>query len=141
MKQIFRTLLLTLMMIGLSTATFAQNSNNHQRLTREQLAEKQAKHIAKELAFDEQTTDKFTTTFMAYQRDVWALGKRPETAKERLEHSQKLLDLRSQYYDKYAQFLTDQQIDRVYKLERQMMRRMADKGHKRKAGHQRNRRK
>lgn len=120
--------MLAVMMTTLSTAMFAQD-NSQQRLSREQLAEKQAKHIAHDLAFDEKTTAKFTTTFMNYQREVWALGARPQTAKERLDHSQKILDLRSKYYDEYAKFLTDQQIQRVYQLERQQMRRMASHKH------------
>ena len=123
-----KTLLLAVMMTALSTAMFAQD-NSQQRMKREQLAEKQAKHIAHELAFDEQTTAKFTTSFMNYQREVWALGARPQTAKERLDHSQKILNLRNKYYDEYAKFLSDQQIQRVYQLERQQMRRMAN--HKR----------
>lgn len=126
MKQIFKTLMLILLVSIFSTTLFAQ-ANKQQRITREQLAEKQAHYIARQLAFDDKTTARFTTTFCNYQHDVWALGARPQTAKERLDRSQKILNLRERYYDEYAKFLSDQQINRVYQLERQMLKRMADK--------------
>ena len=49
-----------------------------QRLTREQLAEVQAKHIAKEMAMDDATSQRFIDTFCQFQRDIWALGPRPK---------------------------------------------------------------
>ena len=42
--------------------------------------------------------------------------------------SEKILNIRQKYYKKYSQFLTQQQIQRVYELERQMMKRFAQKG-------------
>ena len=36
-----------------------------------------------------------------------------------------ILDLREKYYKKYSQFLTQKQIERVYELESNVMRRMA----------------
>ena len=57
MKKIFSIALCTIMMVMCTTAVQAQDNNqsNKQRMTREQLAEKQGKYIAHELAFDEQT--------------------------------------------------------------------------------------
>ena len=40
------------------------------------MANKRAKGIANRLALDGQTTAKFVTTFMDYQKEVWALGAR-----------------------------------------------------------------
>lgn len=128
MRQTFKTLLLMLFVSLFSTAMLAQSNssaNRQRRITREQLAERQASYIADQLAFDDKTTTRFTTTFRNYQRDVWALGPRPQTAKERLDRSQKILNLRERYYDEYAKFLSDQQINRVYQLERQLLKRMA----------------
>ena len=108
--------------------------NNKQRLTREQLAEVQAKHIAKEMAMDEATSQRFIKTFCQFQQEIWALGPRPKQShsqmtdeetgqalKARFAHSRKILDLRQKYYAIYSEFLTQKQIQRVYELERQMM--------------------
>ena len=129
------------MMAVCSTAVQAQTqqSNNQQRLSREELAEKQARHIAHELALDDATTQKYVATFCAYQKEVWALGPRvkrhsADTATEaeaeqankaRMEQSQKILDLREKYYKEYSKFLTQKQIERAYELEQQTMRRLA----------------
>ena len=45
----------------------------------------------------------------------------------RFDHSQKILDLRKKYYKKFSQFLTPQQIERSYKLERQSLKRLAER--------------
>ena len=39
--------------------------------------------------------------------------------------SEKILDIRQKYYKKYSQFLTQQQIQRVYEIEKNMMKRFA----------------
>ena len=44
------------------------------------------------------------------------------------EMSEKILNIRQKYYKKYSQFLTQQQIQRVYEIERQMRKRFAQKG-------------
>ena len=43
----------------------------------------------------------------------------------RFDRSKKILGLREKYYKIYSQFLSPQQIRRVYTLERQMMNRLA----------------
>lgn len=139
MKNIIRLMLLAVALTALSGAVSAQN--NKQRLTREQLAEVQAKHIAKEMAMDEATSRRFIETFCQFQRDIWALGPRPkqphrqmtdeetgQALKARFAHSQKILDLRQKYYGIYSEFLTQKQIRRVYELERQMMDRLSKHG-------------
>ncbi len=144
MKKILTIALCAIMLAVCSTSVQAQDkSKNRQHISREELAVKQAKHIANELAFDDATTERFTQTFCEYQKEVWALGPRHERGnrqetemtdaeaeqaiKARMERSQKLLDLREKYYEKYSEFLTPKQIQRVYQLERQMMRRLAKK--------------
>lgn len=136
MKNIIRLLLLVIALTAFSGAVSAQNRK--QRLTREQLAEVQAKHIAKEMAMDEATSQHFIETFCQFQRDIWALGPRPKQShsqmtdeetgqalKARFAHSRKILDLRQKYYAIYSEFLTQKQIQRVYELERQMMERLS----------------
>ena len=132
MKNIIRLLLLAVALTAFSGTVSAQS--NKQRLTREQLVEVQAKHIAKEMAMDKATSQRFIKTFCQFQRDIWALGPRPKQShsqmtdeetgqalKARFAHSRKILDLRQKYYAIYSEFLTQKQIQRVYELERQMM--------------------
>lgn len=139
MKKIFNVMMLVIAMTMFTVNSFAQAPNNKQRLTREQLAEKQAQHIAKDLALDNETTTKFINTYIKCQKEVWALGPRPrrnlngneeqteQDIKKRFEMSEKLLDIRKKYYKEYSKFLTQTQIQRVYKMEKNMMKRLAQR--------------
>ena len=116
MKNILRIALCAIMMAVCTTAVQAQDNtpSNKQRMTREQLAEAQAKHISHELALDDATCKKFIDTYIDYQKEVWALGPRlkkhdkdsqtdaeaEQAIKQRMERSQKILDLREKYYKK-----------------------------------------
>ena len=121
MKKVFSILLTAVMMVAFSTAASAQENseqkNKKQRMSREQMAEMQAKHIARQLALDDATSQKFTETFSAYQKEVWAL--RPQGK----QHGKK-----KDYYKKYSKFLTPKQIQRVYELEKQSMNRLSKRG-------------
>ena len=149
MNKIFRILLTTLMMVVFSTAVSAQEANaqnpsKKQRMSREQMAGMQARHISRQLALDEATCQKFIETFCAYQKEVWALRPQGKGArqnrqemtdaevdkaiKEQFEQSQKILTLRQEYYKKYSKFLTPKQIQRVYELEKQSMDRLSKRG-------------
>ncbi|MBO7047166.1 MAG: hypothetical protein J6W38_12615 [Prevotella sp.] len=149
MKKVFRILLTTVMMVVFCTAVSAQDNNaqqhsKKQRMSREQMAEMQAKHISRQLALDDATSQKFVETFSAYQKEVWALrpqGKEKhqkksemtdaeveKSIKDQFDHSQKILTLRQDYYKKYSKFLTPKQIQRVYELEKQSMNRLSKRG-------------
>lgn len=124
MKQLFRVIFIAIMIVASGATAVAQN-NSSQRLSREELATKQAQYIAHELALDELTTNKYVETYCQYQRDVWALGPRKGlTTEQRLDRSQKILDLRKKYYHIYSGFLSEQQIDKAYKLEKKLLDRM-----------------
>lgn len=141
MKKLHTIVVLAaLFLTGLVPAT-AQN-NGKQRISREQLAERQALHIAGDtaLALDEATTRKFVKTFCDYQKEIWALGPRIPNVDEsmtdaeaeaimqqRFERSEKILAIREKYYKKYSEYLSPKQIQKVYELERVMMRRMSDR--------------
>ena len=143
MNRIISMMVISIAMLFGSINISAQ-INNQQRLSREELAEKQARHIAHELALDDATTQKYVVTYKAYQQDVWALGSRirrhqADTATEaeteqankaRMEQSQKILDLREKYYEEYSKFLTQKQIERAFELEHQVMRRLARHHHR-----------
>ncbi len=149
MKKVFSILLTAIMMVAFSTAVSAQENNaqqpsKKQRMSREQMAEMQAKHISRQLALDDATSQKFIETFSAYQKEVWALrpqgkgmqknraemtdAEAEKAIKDQFDHSQKVLSLRQEYYKKYSQFLTAKQIQRVYDLERQSMNRLSKRG-------------
>ncbi|MBR5673009.1 MAG: hypothetical protein IKW97_01295 [Muribaculaceae bacterium] len=134
----------TVLALVACSLTMTAQSDNNQRMSREQLAEAQAKHIANELGLDEGTTKKYVETFCDYQKEIWALGPREtgrkktemtdaETDQEiqaRFERSEKILSIRQKYYKRYIKFLTPKQIDRAYKLEREAMKRLARHGNK-----------
>lgn len=137
MKQTFKIIML-IVAIMTTAQTYAAD-NRQERISREELAKTQAKHIAKQLAFDEATTGKFVDTYCRCQQEIWTIDSCPETDRKkkrraecksgmsiekRLERSQKLLDIRKKYYGEYSKFLTDAQIDRVYQIEKKMMDRL-----------------
>ena len=142
MKSIFRILLFAMAMTAFCASAYAQK-DSRQRMTREQLAETQAKYIAQEMAMDGTTSEKFVETFCRFQKEIWALGPRPkrevpgrtdaeteQAIKERFAHSQKILDLRHKYYEEYSKFLSQQQIVCVYELEKKMMYRLYHRSQK-----------
>ena len=146
MKSLMKINLVALMVIAFCTIGMAQNEK--QRMSREQLAEKQAKHIAQELSFDEATTQRFIETYCACQQEVWALGPRQkaepatdeeaeQAIKERFERSKAVLDLREKYYEEYSKYLTQKQILRVYELEHQAMDRLNKHREHNQKGHER----
>ena len=148
MKHIIRTFVIAIMMIASCTTVFAQQNTQKQRMSREQLAEVQAKHIAGELAFSDAVTEKFVKTFCDYQKEIWALGPRPrpdkqgmseqeneERIKQRFAMSEKILNIRQKYYKEYSKFLTQAQIEKVYEQERKMMNRLANRGKRGKGFH------
>lgn len=120
------------------TATAAAQGSGKQRMTREQFAEAQARHLADGLELDDAASERLVATYCAFQEELWAIGRCPrprkgqpldeeaseEAIKARFEHSRKVLDLREKYYGLYSEFLTQGQIARLYELERQMMRRL-----------------
>lgn len=152
MKSFFSIFMFAVAMMAYCGTICAQN-NNKQRLTREELAEKQARHIADEMVMDDTIAERFVETYCQCQKEIWALGPRTgknsrqnassetdveteQEIKDRFEHSQKILDIRQKYYNEYSKFLTQKQIKRVYELERQIMDRLS----KRKGNGNRNRR-
>ena len=124
MKQLLQTIIIAIVVMASGMSAMAQ-ANSSQRLSRKELAVKQAQYIARELAFDKSNTDKYVETFCQYRNEVWALGPRKNlTTEQRLERSQQILDLRKKYNTIYRGFLTEQQLDRAYKLEKRLLDRM-----------------
>lgn len=148
-KLVLRLIMVMCMMTISSTLVNAQTAKpsvqktERQRMTREQLAEKQAQHIAKQLDLNDETSEKFTMEYCSYMKELWAIspraGKKQQgdmtdaqaeaQTKQDFERSQKILDLRQKYYKRYSTFLTQRQIQQVYKIEKQMRNRLTNKRH------------
>ena len=146
-KLVLRLIMVMCMMTVSSTLVNAQiakhgfQKTERQRMTREQLAQTQARHICNELALDEEKSTKFCNEYCNYMKELWAIGPKvgkkqrtdmtdaqAETQnKQDFERSQKILDLRQKYYKRYSTFLTQRQIQRVYEIEKQMRYRLAAK--------------
>ena len=137
MNELRKTIIIALALIT-SVLTLQAQVSEKQRMTREQLAEKQAQHIAHDLELDDATTAKFVATYHEYQKELWAIGPRPKRVKgetqseeqaeaqmqQKFARSQRILDLREKYYKKYSTFLTQLQIQRVYEIERSMRKKL-----------------
>lgn len=144
MTCIIRTLLIVIMMVASNVVAIAQQPNRQQQVSREQLAEIEAKHIAHELAFSDAVSGKFVATYCNYKKDIWALGPRlrpnrrgraseqdnEERIKQRFAMSEKILNIRQKYYKEYSKFLTQTQIEKVYEQERMLIKRHAKRGKK-----------
>ncbi len=129
MKQIIKFSLAILMMALCSIPVNAQNSqpqsNQHQRMSREQLAKAQANYIARQLALDDATADKFVSTYCDCVKEFWALGPR---VKQNRKSGNTDAQAQQAITDRFE--LTQKQIQRVYEMERQMMRRLSQKSGK-----------
>ena len=121
------------------TAKTETSTPQRQHKTPEQLAVMQARHIASELAFDEETARQFTETYGQYHKELRDLRSERPRVKDgdaeteeairqsilaQFDQSRKMLDLREKYYKEYSRFLTQCQIRRVYELERNMNQRL-----------------
>ena len=69
MKRILGILMMVIAMMTVTTSVCAQAPNQKQRLSREQLAEKQAQYISRNLGLDEKTNAKFIETYTDCQKD------------------------------------------------------------------------
>lgn len=149
---------LAMFMVCMSMGANAQNKQKKDgsRMSVEQLTELRAKRIAQALALDDATAQKFTTTFCACQKELYAANKamkenkgkkRSEMTdaeietiqKDRFKQSRKLLDLREKYYGEYRKFLSARQVQRVYELEKQDFKKFASHAAKNKKAQARKR--
>lgn len=145
MKKILKTMMLVVALITCPVAQAQQQTTTKSKqVNREDFAQKRAMYIANQLAFDDKTADKFVKTYEQYCKETATLRptRQPkrdrdkaltdkeveQKIKERFDRSQKLLDIRVKYYKEYSKFLTPKQIERVYQLEQQQMRRPGNRG-------------
>ena len=131
MRIPMRQTLLALLFL-MSSALYAQQSQRESsRPSRQGLSRVQAAYIAKQLGFDEATTRRFVELYAKQQQEIWALSPRDKATKgartdaeaeraikDYFERSEQLLSIRKKYYQEFRNFLTPQQIERIYKLDR-----------------------
>lgn len=132
MMRIPMRLTLLALLLCVSSALYAQQSQRETpRPSRQDLSQVQAAYIAKQLGFDEATTRRFVELYAKQQQEIWALSPRDKATKgartdaeaeraikDYFERSEQLLSIRKKYYQEFRNFLTPQQIERIYKLDR-----------------------
>ncbi len=138
MKRL-KLFLVTTIAIMCTTTVLAQAPNRKQRISREQMVEIQAKHIAEDLALDDKTNKKFIDTYSRYKKEIWTIAPKPgkkmnkpseteeqaaQKMRERFERSQKILDIRDKYYKEFSKFMTQKQIEMMYEKEKKIMQRL-----------------
>ncbi len=138
MDRIIRIILLT---AAITLGCFGAVAQGHQSTSasRDELAESQANYIAKELAMDDATAKRFVDTYCEFKKELWNMGpaykRKKESSSEteardaimaQFDHSQKILDIRKKYYAEYSKFLTQLQIEKVYRLEKRIMKRLSN---------------
>lgn len=125
-------LTLLALLLCVSSALYAQQSQRETpRPSRQDLSQVQAAYIAKQLGFDEATTRRFVELYAKQQQEIWALSPRDKATKgartdaeaeraikDYFERSEQLLSIRKKYYQEFRNFLSPQQIERIYKLDR-----------------------
>ena len=125
-------LTLLALLLCVSSALYAQQSQRESsRPSRQGLSRVQAAYIAKQLGFDEATTRRFVELYAKQQQEIWALSPRDKATKgartdaeaeraikDYFERSEQLLSIRKKYYQEFRNFLSPQQIERIYKLDR-----------------------
>ena len=132
-ESIIKTMIVAIFMVlGTCMSANAQQTNNNQnvrqRMSREQLAEVQANHIAKAIGLDEALTKKYVATYCDYQKELWNIGPRLKGNSNMEERrSRKIIDIREKYYHKYKEFLTDEQVQKAFNEERRVMHHMKQK--------------
>lgn len=147
MKDLKSSVIIMLMM--LCTVAASAENKDKQRMSREQMTEIQAKHIAGELALDDKTSSKFIETYTKYKKELWSIApkrnkedkKHNDTEEEagqrmrqRFEQNQKVLDIRTKYYKEFSKFLTQKQIEKMYDREKKIMKRLKERHEGKKPG-------
>ena len=137
MKRI--VIMFAAMMISVSMAN-AQNQKTNR-------LDAQVNHMTKAMQLDEATAPKFETTYRQFQSEMRNIHKsyNPEhksfadktdeeieaDLKARFDRSQRILDLRKDYYKTFRAFLSPRQIAQMYRMENNMAQRLRQKSRQR----------
>ena len=127
-----------LLLMLLTLPGLAQKPDAQRQKRRQQMAETQARHIARQVPLNDKKTARFIPVYCRKQQEIWALAPqrrrqgRPDHSNDeaqadieaRFSRSEKVLAIRKKYYKEYRRFLTPKEIERVYELEKQLMQHM-----------------
>lgn len=142
-----KSILMVALMLGISTATFAQNDNNSpedRAKMRAEMVQKQAERLAKDFDLKNDAKSSFIETFTKYQNELASsmeFMRRPEneddskknlseeeaTAKiqesfdrqeKQIAAMQKRLEIQKNYYAEFAKTLTPQQMVKIFAQQR-----------------------
>lgn len=127
-----------LLLMLLTLPGLAQKPDAQRQKRRQQMAETQARHIARQVPLNDKKTARFIPVYCRKQQEIWALAPQRRRQKQqgngndeaqadieaRFSRSEKVLAIRKKYYKEYRRFLTPKEIERVYELEKQLMQHM-----------------
>lgn len=152
MKQKLFSLMLLMFVCGMHTTVLAQNAPKAKierkaaaRMTSEQFMQRQIRYVAEQVGLDESKKDEFITLYKNYLTEQKACQKEWRTQfgrrdkkenkeltdaeiTERIEgrfaQSHKILDLREKYYNEFKKILTPVQIQKMYKAEKEIQKKV-----------------
>ncbi len=152
MKQKLFAMMLLLFVCSIQTSVFAQNDRKAKiekrerpRLTSEQMMQRQTKYIVNQMALDDATRNKFEAVYKRYQaelkecheqmRSKYGRKKKgdckeltdaevSERIEARFAQSRKILDIREKYYQEFKKILTPKQIQKMYKAEKEIQKKV-----------------
>ena len=152
MKQKLFSLMLLMFVCSIQTTVFAQNNQKakverkaNARLTPEQMMQRQTRYVVKQLGLDEAKQEKFIDVYKRYQTEMRDCHRQmrnkfakkntkdrkeltdaeiTERIEARFAQSHKILDLREKYYKEFKTMLTPRQIQKMYKAEKDIQKRV-----------------
>lgn len=169
MKQKLISLLLLVMAFSLQTPTFAQDKKDKGdkkemkakvRLTPEQRITQQTTYLVRELMLDDATAAKFAPVYKNYQNDLQACqnqcreayGPAGQDGKQKMTDAQiekriegrfaqahQLLNIREKYYREFKKFLNPRQIEKMYRTEKNIHKKVRKERERRQNSLQRSR--
>lgn len=113
-------------------------------------AQAQARLMACDMDLSAADSARFVKTYMAYQSELWEISKPPRKPgpdfkptqadakremERRFKQAQAMLDLQKKYYNIYLQFLTPEQVEYVFSMERELISHIYDQMGGPKHGH------
>ena len=153
MKKKLFSLMLLIFVCSMQTSVFSQNNNRgnverrvdrkeRPKLSPEQMMQRKINYIVKQMELDEAKKEAFVSLYKEYQgelrncqrslrtkfekknRNELTDAEITERIEARFAQSHKILDIREKYYQEFKKILTPQQIQKMYKAEKDIQRRV-----------------
>ncbi len=134
----------------LAISSLAAQAPNKQEL-RKEFTRVQTEEIIKELALNEEEAAKFREQYTAYHLELSTLGSKKlykkadtaltdEEAQKQIEHNferaAKIQSIKEKYYQKFSEYLTANEILKMYEVEREVRQKVIAKQHQQRQQHQ-----